>query len=66
MEYIWIIYTFFVVALYVTHRVSYKAAVRDTMVDTVVMIEDGRLTYTFEECEDGYFDVDIKITEYEG
>ena len=65
MEYIWILYTFFAVALYVTHRVSYKAAVRATMVDTVVLIEQGNLTYTCEEDDEGFFDVAITVKEDE-
>ncbi|MCS5551276.1 MAG: hypothetical protein NZ811_07150 [Gammaproteobacteria bacterium] len=65
MEYIWILYTFFAVALYATHHVSYRTAVRDTMVDTIVMLEDGRLTYTCEESEEGYFDVTITVKDHE-
>lgn len=63
MDYIWILYLFFAVALYATHRVSYKQGARDSLIDTVVMIETGGLTYSCVQDEDGLYDVNITIKE---
>jgi|LWDU01.1.fsa_nt_gi hypothetical protein len=61
MEDIYVLHLLFIVSLWVTHKVSYKGAVEDTMVDTIVMLERGSLEYTYEEDSEGNASVFITI-----